>query len=377
MKKCIVISDSFKGTLSSAAICRIVRQTVPRIFPDCQVLTFPVADGGEGTVACFLETMDARKVCTVVSGPFDTPVQATYARWDDCAVIEMAAAAGLPLVDGRGDPERTTTYGVGELIRHAIEGGCHRILLGIGGSATNDCGCGCAAALGAVFRDQAGQSFVPVGGTLHRVAHIDLSLLRQRLEGVHITVMCDVENPLFGANGAACVFAPQKGADAAAVQRLDDGLRALEQVIRQELGISVAALPGAGAAGGLGAGCVAFLGGELQSGIEAILDMLHFDRQLDGTELVITGEGRIDSQSVQGKVISGIAHRTKPRGIPLVVIAGSADDSSDAAYDMGVTAIFTTDRTAAGFPALRERCEEDYRRTLLDVLRLLRITEKR
>lgn len=372
MKKCIVMSDSFKGTLSSAAICRIARQTIPQVFPDCQVLAFPVADGGEGTVACFLEATEARRVCTTVSGPFGAPVQAAYARWDDCAVIEMAAAAGLPLVEGRGDPERTTTCGVGELIGHAVDSGCRRILLGIGGSATNDGGCGCAAALGAVFRDEAGQPFVPVGGTLRRVAHIDLTPLQRRLAGVSITAMCDVENPLFGENGAACVFAPQKGADEAAVRRLDDGLRVLEQVIRRELGLSVAGLPGAGAAGGLGAGCVAFLGGELRSGIEAILDMLHFDRQLEGTELVITGEGRIDGQSVQGKVISGIARRTKPRGIPLVVIAGSADDSSDAAYDMGVTAIFTTDRTAAGFPALRSRCQEDYRRTLLDVLRLLR-----
>lgn len=372
MKKCIVMSDSFKGTLSSAAICRIARQTIPQVFPDCQVLAFPVADGGEGTVACFLEATEARRVCTTVSGPFGAPVQAAYARWDDCAVIEMAAAAGLPLVEGRGDPERTTTCGVGELIGHAVDSGCRRILLGIGGSATNDGGCGCAAALGAVFRDEAGQPFVPVGGTLGRVAHIDLTPLQRRLAGVSITAMCDVENPLFGENGAACVFAPQKGADEAAVRRLDDGLRALEQVIRRELGLSVAELPGAGAAGGLGAGCVAFLGGELRSGIEAILDMLHFDRQLEGTELVITGEGRIDGQSVQGKVISGIARRTKPRGIPLVVIAGSANDSSDAAYDMGVTAIFTTDRTAAGFPALRSRCQEDYRRTLLDVLRLLR-----
>lgn len=372
MKKCIVISDSFKGTLSSAAICRIARQTIPQVFPECQVLAFPVADGGEGTVACFLEATEARRVCVTVSGPLGAPVQAAYARWDDCAVIEMAAAAGLPLVEGRGDPERTTTYGVGQLIGHAVDSGCRRILLGIGGSATNDGGCGCAAALGAVFRDEAGRPFVPVGGTLARIAHIDLAPLQQRLAGVSITAMCDVENPLFGENGAACVFAPQKGADAAAVQRLDDGLRALAQVIRRELGIHVAELPGAGAAGGLGAGCVAFLGGELRSGIEAILDMLHFDRQLEGAELVITGEGRIDSQSVQGKVISGIARRTKPRGIPLVVIAGSADDSSDAAYDMGVTAIFTTDRTAAGFPALRPRCQEDYRRTLLDVLRLLR-----
>lgn len=371
MKKCIVMSDSFKGTLSSAAICRIARQTIPQVFPDCQVLAFPVADGGEGTVACFLEATEARRVCATVSGPFGAPVQAAYARWDDCAVIEMAAAAGLPLVEGRGDPERTTTYGVGELIGHAVDSGCRRILLGIGGSATNDGGCGCAAALGAVFRDETGQPFVPVGGTLGRVAHIDLAPLQRRLAGVSITAMCDVENPLFGENGAACVFAPQKGADEAAVRRLDDGLRALEQVIRRELGLSVAELPGAGAAGGLGAGCVALLGGELRSGIEAILDMLHFDCQLEGAELVITGEGRIDGQSVQGKVISGIARRTKPRGIPLVVIAGSADDSSDAAYDMGVTAIFTTDRTAAGFPALRSRCQEDYRRTLLDVLRLL------
>ncbi|MBU5434090.1 glycerate kinase [Pseudoflavonifractor sp. MSJ-37] len=377
MEQCIVISDSFKGTLSSIDICRIAKETIPRIFPECRVRTFPVADGGEGTVACFLEAVEESDPVTVtVTGPFGAPVEAVYARWGDHAVIEMAAAAGLPLAGDRGDPERTTTYGVGEMIRHAVEHGCRHILLGIGGSATNDGGCGCAAALGAEFRDAAGRAFVPVGGDLDQIAHIDTAAVEQRLEGVRITVMCDVENPLFGENGAAYVFGPQKGADPAMVRRLDAGLRALDRRIREDLGRSVADQAGAGASGGLGAGAVAFLRAELRSGIDAVLDMLGFDRQLEGTDLVITGEGRIDAQSVQGKVISGVARRTRPKGIPLVAIVGSADDSSDAAYDLGVTAIFPTDRTAVGYPKLCGRCEEDYRRTLLDVLRLYRCAEQ-
>ena len=376
MKKCMVISDSFKGTLSSLEICRIARETIGEVFPGCEVLAFPVADGGEGTVACFLEAMEARPVTVEVCGPLGGRVQATYARREELAVIEMASAAGLPMVEGRSDPVRATTYGVGELIGHAVRSGCREILLGMGGSATNDGGCGCAAALGVQFFDGEGRSFVPDGGTLDRIAGIDISQVRRRLQGVTLTLMSDVDNPLFGENGAACVFGPQKGAGPELVRFLDGQLRALDAAIRRELGVCVADVPGAGAAGGLGAGCMAFLGGQIKSGIEAVLELLRFDEQLPGTELVITGEGRVDAQSVQGKVISGIARRTRARGVPLIAIAGSADDSSEAAYALGVDAIFTTDRTAVGFEQLRGRCGEDYRRTLRDVLRLLRVGER-
>lgn len=375
MKKCIVISDSFKGTLSTLDICAIAREVFPAHFPDCELVTLPVADGGEGTVACFLEALQAQPVTVSISGPFGEPIQAVYARKNSLAVIEMASAAGLPLAGERRDPETATTYGVGQLIRHAVEQGCTDILLGLGGSATNDGGCGCAAALGTCFFDAAGNSFVPVGGTLADIAHIDVRERCRLLENVRVTVMCDVENPLFGPNGAAWVFGPQKGADDAMAARLDDGLRHLDAAFQQDLGLHLADLPGAGAAGGMGAGSIAFLGGTLRSGIEAVLDAVDFDRRLDGADLVITGEGRIDAQSVQGKVISGIAKRTAPRNIPLVAIVGGIGPGAEAAYDLGVTAMFSINRAAESFAESAPRSAENYRRTLADLLRLIKAME--
>lgn len=375
MKKCIVISDSFKGTLSSLEICDVARQSIPRIFPDCQVVTVPVADGGEGTVACFVEAIGAVPVTVAATGPYGEPIQAVYARSGPRAVVEMACAASLPMVGQRRNPELTTTFGVGQVIRHAVEQGCTEILLGLGGSATNDGGCGCAAALGVQFYDPSGQSFVPVGKTLGDIARIDAAPAAQLLRDVRITVMCDVDNPLCGPTGAAHVFGPQKGADPEMVQRLDDGLRSLAGVIQRDLGLDAAQLPGAGAAGGMGAGCVAFLGAQLKSGIEAVLDMVDFDSHLDGADLVITGEGRIDSQSVHGKVISGIARRTSRRGVPLIAIVGCIDPSADEAYDLGVTAMFGIDREARAFEACAHQSRDNYRRTLEDVLRCIRAAE--
>lgn len=376
MKKCIVISDSFKGTLSSLEICRIARESIPKFFSACQVVTVPVADGGEGTVECFVQGIGAVPVSVPVTGPYGEPISAVYARKERLAVIEVAAAAGLPMVGERKDPETTTTYGVGQLIAHAVENGCTQILLGLGGSATNDGGCGCAAALGVSFYDKNGREFVPTGKVLTEIVRIDASQARAQLDGVTITAMCDVENPLCGPNGAAYVFGPQKGADKDMVERLDQGLCHLALVMKRDLGVSVAQIPGAGAAGGMGGGCMAFLGGELKSGIECVLDTVQFDVLLDGTDLVITGEGRIDSQSVQGKVISGIAKHTKPRDIPLLALVGGIAEDAAAAYDLGVTAMFGIDRSAQDFMDFAEKSAVYYQRTLEDILRLIKGIEK-
>ena len=376
MKKLIVISDSFKGTISSREICAIARESVSRILPGCEVDAIPVADGGEGTVECFVDAIGAKPVSVLVGGPYGEAVEAIYARRDSSAIVEMASAAGLPMVGERKDPSATTTFGVGALIRHAVEHGCTEILLGLGGSCTNDGGCGCAAALGTKFFDEAGESFVPVGGTLEKIARIDNAETERLLKGVKLTLMSDVDNPLCGERGAAHVFGPQKGADAAMVERLDKGLAHLAAVIERDLGKDVLQFPGAGAAGGMGAGCVAFLGAELRSGIEAVLDAVNFDRRLSGAELVITGEGRVDSQSVHGKVISGIAKRTKPRNVPLMVIAGSVADDAEEAYELGVTAMFGIDRTARAFADYAGESAEYYCRTLEDVLRLATAFEK-
>lgn len=376
MKKCVVVSDSFKGTVSSREICAIAQRVIPRHFPACEVVCIPVADGGEGTVDCFIQAMGAQRVEVTVTNALGEKSAAAYARLDELAIIEMAAAAGLPQVGTRRCPGTATTYGVGELIVHAVGSGCKRILLGLGGSATNDGGCGCAAALGVGFLDADGQSFIPVGDALGRIGRIDTAKAEELLHGVELTIMCDVTNPLYGPTGAAYVFAPQKGADAEKVKRLDAGLRHFGDVIRSQLGIDVSAMPGAGAAGGMGAGCVALLGGIIQSGIDAVLDVTGFDRQLEGADLVITGEGRIDSQSADGKVISGVARRTRAKGVPLIAIAGGIADSAGAVYDIGVSAMFSTDRAALPVDMLGARSPDDYEATLNDIMSLIAIAER-
>ena len=376
MKKCVVVSDSFKGTVSSREICAIAQRVIPRHFPACEVVCIPVADGGEGTVDCFIQAMGAQRVEVTVTNALGEKSAAAYARLDELAIIEMAAAAGLPQVGARRCPGTATTYGVGELIAHAVGSGCKRILHGLGGSATNDGGCGCAAALGVGFLDADGQSFIPVGDTLGRIARIDTARAEELLHGVELTIMCDVTNPLYGPTGAAYVFATQKGADAEKVKSLDAGLRHFGDVIRSQLGIDVSAMPGAGAAGGMGAGCAALLGGTIQSGIDAVLDVTGFDRQLEGADLVITGEGRIDSQSADGKVISGVARRTRAKGIPLIAIAGGIADSAVAVYDIGVSAMFSTDRAALPVDMLGARSPGDYEATLNDVMSLIAIAER-
>ena len=376
MKKCVVVSDSFKGTVSSREICEIAQRVIPRHFPACEVVCIPVADGGEGTVDCFVQAMGAQRVGVTVTNALGEKSAAAYARIGELAIIEMAAAAGLPQVGALRCPGTATTYGVGELIAHAVDSGCRKILLGLGGSATNDGGCGCAAALGVRFYDADGQSFVPVGDTLGRIARIDTAEAEALLRSVEITVMCDVTNPLYGPTGAAYVFAPQKGADAEKVKSLDAGLRHFGDVIRSQYGLDVSAMPGAGAAGGMGAGCVALLGGTIQSGIDAVLDVTGFDRQLEGADLVITGEGRIDSQSADGKVVSGVARRTRAKGVPLIAIAGGIADSAGAVYDIGVSAMFSTDRAALPVDMLGARSPGDYEATLSDIMSLIAIAER-
>ena len=375
MKKCVVVSDSFKGTVSSREICAIAQRVIPRHFPACEVVCIPVADGGEGTVDCFIQAMGAQRVKITVTNALGEKSSAAYARLGELAIIEMAAAAGLPQVGERRCPGTATTYGVGELIAHAVDSGCRKILLGLGGSATNDGGCGCAAALGVRFYDADGQSFVPVGDTLGRIARIDTARADALLQGVELTIMCDVTNPLYGPTGAAYVFAPQKGADAEKIKSLDAGLRHFGDVLRSQLGIDVSQMPGAGAAGGMGAGCVALLGGTIQSGIDAVLDVTGFDRQLEGADLVITGEGRIDSQSADGKVVSGVARRTRAKGVPLIAIAGGIADSAGAVYDIGVSAMFSTDRAALPVDMLGARSPGDYEATLNDIMSLIAIAE--
>lgn len=381
MKKCMIVSDSFKGTLSSSEICQIAAERLDYYFPGCKIIRIPVADGGEGTVACFHEACGGQLVSVTVSGPYGEPVTAEYLQLPDGqAVIEMAAVAGLPQVENRKNPCKTTTYGVGQMIRHAIEHGNQKILLGLGGSCTNDGGCGCAAALGARFSRADGSSFIPVGEDLDQIAEIDLKEVTKRLQGVSITVMCDIDNPLYGPSGAAYVFAPQKGADEEMVRFLDRQLIALSRTIETRLGISVASIPGAGAAGGFGAGTIAFLGAKLQPGIETVLEIVNFDTQLQGCDMVFTGEGRLDSQSMHGKVISGVTKHAKMRNVPVVAVVGSVmPDVEDLCDDpsIGLSAVFSVNRQAMDFEQSRDFSRENYTYTFNSVLRLIRAAQSK
>lgn len=371
--KIVLIPDSFKGTLSSVEVCRVLRGCVELRLPGCEVRAIPVADGGEGSVDAFLAALGGEKVRARVAGPFFEPVESFYGLTDGgkTAIVEMAACAGLPLAGERRDPVLTTTYGVGELIALAVEGGARKIILGLGGSATNDAGCGAAAALGVRFFDRTGTPLVPTGGTLGEVERIDVSAARERLRGVEITAMCDIDNPMYGENGAAYVFAPQKGAGPEQVRALDAGLRRLAGVMRRELGMDFAELPGAGAAGAMGAGVTAFLGASLQSGIESVLNAVDFDSAAADADLIFTGEGRLDSQSMRGKVVIGVARRAKRLGKRVIAIVGGAEGELEAAYAEGVTAVFTTNRLPEPLSRSAPRAAENLAFTMDNILRLL------
>lgn len=371
MKKVILVPDSFKGTMSSMQICDSMREGILRYYPTAQVIAIPVADGGEGSTDAFLAAMGGEKVWVSSKGPYMEDIPAFYGLVDkgSTAVIEMAACAGLPLVGEHLHPERTSTYGVGLLIQDAIKKGCKKIILGLGGSATNDLGVGAAAAMGVRFFNAQGKDFVPVGATLSHIHSIDKSPIQDLLQQVEFITMCDIDNPLYGENGAAYVFAPQKGADFEMVEFLDEQLKAGAAVIQKELGVDVSNLPGAGAAGGMGAGMVAFFDSKLQMGIETVLDAVGFDELLQGTDLVFSGEGKIDTQSLRGKVVLGVAKRTKQAGVPLVAVVGDVGDDIAPVYEQGVTAIFSINRLAVPFSIAKLRSQQDLHSAFDDILR--------
>ena len=373
MNKIILIPDSFKGTMSSSEICEIMASQINRHFPKASIISIPVADGGEGSVDAFLTAMGGEQVWLDVLGPYREDIQAYYGLIPGgIAVVEMAAAAGLPLVGDNKNAERTTTYGVGQLIEHAARSGIQRLVVGLGGSSTNDGGTGAAAALGVRFYNQAGEPFVPVGATLKDIDRIDASGLCPELKKIELVTMCDIDNPLCGPHGPAAVFGPQKGADQAMVERLDQGLMHLATIARRDLGIDVLDLPGAGAAGGMGGGMVAFLGSRLEMGIETVLNTVGFNELLQGADLVISGEGKIDSQSLRGKVVIGVARRTKKMGVPLLAIVGDIGDNLEGAYDEGVTAIFSINRVAVPFKEAKPRARNDLALTLDNLMRFIK-----
>lgn len=374
MKKVIIIPDSFKGTLSAKQICRILKEKVHQQFPACEVVTVPVADGGEGSVDCFLEALGGRKETVQVHGPYMELMEAEYGILSDgTAVVEMASCAGLPLVEDRKNPKRTTTYGVGELILAAAKAGSKRIITGLGGSCTNDGGCGMAAALGIHFYDAQDREFVPTGGTLKEIRRIDMSRREKLLDQIELLAMCDITNPLTGPEGAAHVFSPQKGADEGMIQELEAGMVHYASILEQTVQIpKIRELPGGGAAGGMGTGMAALLGAKLIPGIQAVLDTVQIDALAEHADLILTGEGKIDSQSIHGKVLSGIARRGKALGIPVVAIAGGIDrEALPELYRDGLTAAFSINQLPEDFSVSRGKSMENLETEMENLLRLI------
>ncbi len=340
----VVCPDSFKGSLSAIDAAEAISEGILLAVPDAVVDAIPLADGGEGTVAALVDSSGGQIVPATVTGPLGRAIDAFYGVIDDgnTAVVEMAAAAGLDLVPlDQRDPTLTTTRGVGELILDAYSRGCRRFVIGIGGSATNDGGAGAMSALGVRFLDADGKSLPDGGGALTQLASIDTSKMLIDPREISVQVACDVTNPLTGPMGASAVYGPQKGATPSAVDVLDAALANYARVILRDVGVDVEQVPGGGAAGGMGAGLMAFLRAKLESGIDIVLGVTHFDERVRGADLVFTGEGRVDGQTAYGKTISGVLSRCRAAGVPVVILAGSIGDGADALYDLGATALFS------------------------------------
>ncbi len=376
MKKCVIIPDSFKGSLSSIEVCNIIKAKVNEFFPKCNAIMIPVADGGEGTVDTFIYSLKAEKVNLKVKNAFGEVIDVYYGRIKNKAIIEVAQVVGLVSAEGREDPSTTSTYGVGQIISHAIEHGCNEVFIGLGGSCTNDCGVGAASALGTVFKNKNGKEFIPVGKNLNDVEYIDISKTLEKLKNCKVTAMCDIDNPMYGEKGAAFVFAPQKGADENMVKMLDNNLRALSEEIKKNLNKDVSNIKGSGAAGAFGAGVCAFFNGELKSGIEIILDLIDFDNLISDADIIFTGEGQIDSQSLNGKVVIGISKRAKKQNIPVIVLVGSIGEGVEKAYDEGVSAIFSINQKAEDYSISRFKAKENLEKTIDSLLRYYDVISK-
>ena len=367
--KIAVAPDSFKGSMTALEAANRIERGLKRGIPRVTVRKIPMADGGEGTVSAIVDATGGRRVKRKVRDPLGRKIEAVFGVSGDGkqAVIEMAAASGLDLLRrAERNPLKTSTAGTGELIKAALDLKVERILVGIGGSATNDGGTGMARALGAKFLNARGRPIPEGGGALEKLERIDLSGLDARLKDVRIEVACDVDNPLTGPKGASRVYGPQKGATPEMVKQLDANLGRLARVIKRDLDMSIGRVPGAGAAGGLGAGLMAFLNGELRPGIDIVIDSVQLERRMRGCELVITGEGRMDGQTVFGKTPSGVARVARGLGIPAIAICGCLGEGVEAVHGIGIEAYFSTRtdgadeerRVVEGPPDLEKAAEE-------------------
>lgn len=375
--KAVIAIDSFKGSLSSLEGGEQIALGIKEVYPDAHTVVLPLADGGEGTTEALVSATGGQYRTVQVTGPLKEQVQAVYGILGDggTAVIEVAAACGLPLVPAeRRNPLVTTTYGVGELILDAIQQGCRQFVIGLGGSATSEAGIGMLQALGYRFLDEAGQEAGDGGDALLRIHRIDASGANPALQNCVFHVACDVTNPLYGPSGAAAVFAPQKGASSEAVVLLDRGLENFAQVVQHSLGTDMQGIAGAGAAGGLGAAFAVFLQGQLQSGIELVLDRIGIKSHLDGADWVITGEGRLDGQTLMGKAPAGIAAIADKLGVRVIALAGGVTPEASALNGLGIDAYFPIVNGPVSLEQAMEpeEAKRNMRRTAEQLFRLIR-----
>ncbi|MGF7142759.1 glycerate kinase [Anaerotaenia torta] len=359
----LIVSDSFKGSLSSRQVAERISQGIRKVSTGAKIRSIPVADGGEGTVEAVIECLGGSYGYCDVVGPMGDKVKARYGILEDgAAIIEMAEASGITLVPRQQQNVlRATTYGTGQLIKDVLDKGCRNIYIGIGGSATNDGGVGMAQALGAHFLDSNGKEVGYGGGQLASIAEINLDHMDSRLKEARITVLSDVTNPLCGPTGAAAVYGPQKGASPEQVRLLDSGLQSLAQVIKETLDIEVKDIKGAGAAGGLGMGLLVFTGAKLQIGINTILELADFEKKLEWADLVITGEGRIDEQSLNGKVPIGISNYASKYGVPVIAIVGSIGRGAHEVFHHNIAAM----ESCVAAPCTLEQAMENSEQNLI------------
>lgn len=342
--KIVIAPDSFKESLSAREVCDAIEAGIHKLLANVDIVKIPMADGGEGTVETLVDATNGAIENVSVIGPLGIPVSSFFGILGDgkTAVIEMASASGLPLVlNSKKNPLITTTFGTGQLIKFALDRGCRDFVIGIGGSATNDGGVGMAQALGGAFLNKDQQQVGFGGGALRNIEKIDLSGLDARIGECNFRVACDVTNTLFGESGATAVFGPQKGATPEMILTLDENLQHLATLIKRDLGIDVADIPGAGAAGGLGAGLISFCGAKLNSGIDIVIETIKLKEKIVGASLVITGEGQIDFQTCNGKTPYGVAMAAKEQGIPVVAVVGSIGVGAEKMYNYGINSIFS------------------------------------
>lgn len=340
----LIAPDSFKESLTSIEVTDYLSEGFKKAKQDFEITKLPLADGGEGTVKSLVAATDGEIKKKEVTDPLGNKVEAIYGILGDkkTGVIEMATASGLPLVPrDKRNPARTTTYGTGELIKAALDQGCTKLIIGIGGSATNDCGVGMAQALGGKFLDEEGKQIGYGGRYLKDIEKIDLSQLDSRIAETEIEVACDVDNPLYGKNGAAYIYGPQKGASKKQVKQLDKGLRHIAEIIKNDLGKEVNEIPGAGAAGGLGAGLSAFLDAELRPGIEIVMEASKIEEKMEDVDLVVTGEGKIDGQTCSGKTPVGVSRIAKKKDIPVIAVAGTIGEDAEKVYEEGINFLYS------------------------------------